>query len=312
MLFIKLARTFKSGWKNLLRNGSLAVATVGVITITLFIINIQAATVFANNMLLKEVEDRVNISVYVNTDVNESETLKIKEKIEAYPETQKVSYISREDALADFRESTSENETIQKAIKELGGNPLGAVLNVKAHNPDQYEAISQKIERSDFKDKVFKVNYQKYRSVIDDLNKEIKSNQRVALSLGITFSLIAILITFNSIRITMYAHQKEIEIMRLVGASNNYIRLPFLWEGIFYGLIAVLIAVPLSYFYLHFVATGEASSSVLPFSNSRFIQSFLRGYSVDNLVWIILSQLFLGAFLGVVSSIIAIRRYLKV
>jgi len=311
-MFAKLSRTFKSGWKNLIRNGSLAIATIGVITITLFIINVQGATVFANNTLLKEVESRVNISVYVNTEMSEAETLKIKSEIERYPEVKSVEYISREDALASFKELNSDNETIQRAISELGENPLGAALNIRAYNPDQYQAISKKIEASSFRESVLEVNYQKYRGVIENLNKEIKSNQRMALTLGITFSVIAILITFNSIRITMYAHQKEIEIMRLVGASNNYIRLPFLWEGIFYGLIAAIIAIPLSYFYLKIVATGDASGSVLPFSNSRFIQSFLSGYFVENALWIISSQLFLGILLGVISSVLAIRKYLKI
>jgi len=311
-MFAKLSRTFKSGWKNLVRNGSLAVATIGVITITLFIINVQAATVFANNTLLEEVEDRVNISVYVNTEISESEILKIKNEIERYPEVKSVQYISREDALASFKELNSENETIKKAIEELGENPLGAALNIRAHDPNQYQMISKRIENSSFKESVMEVNYQKYSGVIENLNKEIKSNQRIALTLGITFSIIAVLITFNSIRITMYAHQKEIEIMRLVGASNNYIRLPFLWEGIFYGLIAVVIAVPLSYFYLRIMATGDGGGSVLPFSNSRFIQSFLSGYFVQNAVWIIFSQLFIGIFLGVISSILAIRKYLKI
>ncbi len=311
-MLIKLVRTFKAGWKNLIRNGSLAVATVGVITTALFIINIQGVTVFSNYKFLEDVKDKVSISVYVDTDVAEEEVLQIKKEIENYSEVSEVNYTSREDALSKFKDSTKDNKTIQKALDEIEDNPLGAVLNVKANNPDQYKEIASKIENSSAKDKLLAVNYRKYKKVIDNINQGIKSNQKIAFTLGITFSLIAILITFNSIKITMYVHQKEIEIMRLVGASNNYIRLPFLWEGIFYGLIATLIAVPLSYFYLDFVSSGGDSGALLPLSNSRFIEMFLRDYFVNNFFQILFSQILLGTLLGVLSSVIAIRRYLKV
>ncbi len=311
-MLLKLVRTLKAGLNNLVRNGWLTVATVSVLTIALFIVNVQIAIVVANNLLLDDIENRVNISVYVNTDVPENEITDIKNEIERYSEVESINYVSREQALEDFKERNKDNETIQKAVEELGSNPLGAVLNIKAYNPDDYNNISGKIEQASFSEKISKINYQKYRSVIDNLNKEIKSNQRVAVVLGLTLSIIAVLITFNSIRITMYAHRQEIEIMRLVGASNNYIRMPFIWEGIFYGLIAAVIAVPLSYFYLNFVAAGEAANSILPFSNTRFIQTFLSDYFVRNLHYVVLSQFVFGMLLGVISSAIAIRKHLKV
>lgn len=308
----KILRTFKAGVQNFFRNGWLSIATVSVIVITLFIINIQIAVVFANEMLLREVEDRVNISVYVNLDVPEEEIMNMKEVIEAYQEVIAVEYISKEDALADFKERNKDNETIQQSIEELGTNPLGAVLNVKAADPSLYESIASKIEQSTYGEKISKVNYQKYRGIIDNLNKEIKSNQRVAIALGATLSVIAILITFNSIRITMYSHRQEIEIMRLVGASNNYIKFPFIWEGIFYGIAAAIITVPLVYFYLNFIGSDDMADSILPFSNTRFIQQFLSDYFLKNLALVLAGQFLFGIFLGVVSSAIAIRRHLKV
>jgi cell division transport system permease protein len=311
-MLIKIGRTFKAGAQNFARNGWLTVATVSVIVITLFIVNVQAGMIVANNLLLEDIKDRVNISIYVNTNVSDEDIGKIREIVETYPEVEALKYVSKEEALDDFKKRNEDNETIRKAVEELGENPLGAVINIKAHNPDQYEAISQKIEGSDFSSQISKVNYQKYRSIIDSLNREIKSNQRVALILGITLSIIAVLITFNSIRITMYAHRQEVEIMRLVGASNNYIRMPFIWEGIFYGLIAATIAVPLSYFYLDFVASGDAANSILPFSNTKFIRTFLTDYFVANIIYVILFQFVFGMLLGIVSSAIAIRKYLKV
>jgi len=109
----------------------------------------------------------------------------------------------------------------------------------------------------------------------------------------------------------MYSHRQEIEIMRLVGASTNYVRLPFIWEGIFYGFIASVIVLPLSYFYLKFISSG-GGGSILPFSNTRFIDDFLKNFFMENIAWIIVFQIMAGIFLGVISSVIAIRKYLKV
>lgn len=313
-MWIKLFRTFKSGMKNLFRNGWLTVATVSIIAITLFIINIQAAVVFANYLLLKDVQSRVNISVYFNEETTQVEIEEIRKEIESYQEVSVAEFVSQEQALKDFknRNEKKNEEVIKEALEMLGYNPLRAALNVKAHNSDDYKKIDEKIKGADFFPSIYKVNYHKYSSVIDNLNKDIQSNQRIAVAFGATLSVIAILITFNSIRITMYSHRQEIEIMRLVGASNNYIRMPFVWEGFFYGIFAALLAIPLTFAYLHFVSAGEASGSILPFSQTKFLRTFLEDYFFRNLVLIVLFQFIFGMFLGVLSSVIAIRRYLKI
>lgn len=311
-MFTKLVRTLKAGVQNFIRNGWLSVATVSVIVIALFIINVQVAIVTANELLLKDVQSHVNISVYFNTDVDETKVINAKDQIRQYPNVTLVEFISKEQALADFKENNKDNETIQRSIEELGSNPLGPVLNVNATDPNHYEGIASQIEQSEFASDISKVNYRKYQGIIDSLNNEIKANQRVAILLGLTLSIVAILITFNGIRINIYAHKQEIEIMRLVGASNNYVRLPFIFEGIFYGVAAAIVAVPLAYFYLSFIASGDTSNSILPFSNTKFIQTFLNDYFIKNIALVILSQFFFGILLGVISSAIAIRKYLKV
>jgi cell division transport system permease protein len=311
-MLIKLVRTFRAGMQNFIRNGWLSVATVSVIIIALFIINIQAGMVIANQLLLDDVQDRVNISVYFKTDTDDEHIREVGENIRGIENVSAVEFISKEQALNDFRERNKDNETIQKSIDELGINPLGAALNVKSDNPDNYEAITSQIEGAEFSEYVSKVNYHKYKDIIDNLSREVRANQKVALLLGLTLSVISVLITFNSIRINMYAHRQEIEVMKLVGASNNYVRMPFVWEGIFYGLVAAFLAIPLSYVYLNYISSGEAANSILPFSNTKFIQTFLTDYFLKNIFLVIVAQFFLGIFLGVVSSLIAIRKHLKV
>jgi len=308
---LKFLRSLRAGFKNFHRNGWLSVATISIITVTLFIVNIQIAVVISENLLLNDIKDRVSISAYFKADVTEQEVLRAKDEFDKYQEVASIEYISKDQALDDFKEDNSGNEILLKSLEEIESNPFEPTLSIKAHEPQDYDLVARAISESSYAGVINTVNYDKYSNVIDSLGSEIDSNQKTGLALGITLTVIAILITFNSIRITMYAHAREIEIMRLVGASNNYIRMPYIWEGILYGLISAVIALPLSYIYLRFVAMPEASGVILPFSNGIYIKMFLEDIFYKNLYWIIPAQLGIGVLLGVVSSFIAIGRYLK-
>ncbi len=307
---LKFPRTLKTGFKNFYRNGWLSVATISIITVTLFIINIQFAVVISDNLLLNDIKDRVSISVYFKPDTTEQDVLMAKDEFSRYQEVASIEYISKEKALEEFKKENVDNKIMLKSLEEIEINPFEPILSVKAREPRDYDLIARAVDESSYKDFINTVNYDKYSNVIDSLGAEIDSNRQTGLALGITLAIIAVLITFNSVRITMYAHSREIEIMRLVGASNGYIRMPFVWEGILYGLISAAIALPLSFVYLKFVAIPEASGVVLPFSNSVYIEQFLREIFVKNAVRIVPAELGVGILLGVASSVIAMGRYL--
>ncbi|MDZ7611487.1 MAG: permease-like cell division protein FtsX [Candidatus Moranbacteria bacterium] len=310
-MFLKLARTFKTGFQNFYRNGLLSVLTISVIVIAIFIINIQAGVTYSENLLLENIKNRVSISVYFDPETPEGKIKSIRNEFQQFGEVESVEYVSKEQALKEFKAENEDSEILQQSIEELDENPFEASLGIKAYNPSDYQLIAEAIKQGQYSDTISSVNYDKYESVIDNLSSQIESNRKIGFILGGTLSLIAILITFNSIRITMYAYGKEIEIMKLVGASNNYIRMPFIWEGLFYGVISSLIALPLSYGYLKFVATNEVSGSIMPFSSGIYLNEFLNGFFMENLVWIILAEIAAGILLGVVSSVIAIRKYLQ-
>ncbi len=307
---LNFPRTLKTGFKNFYRNGWLSVATISIITVTLFIINIQFAVVISDNLLLNDIKDRVSISVYFKPETTEQDVLLAKEDFGKYQEVASVEYISKEKALEDFKIENADNDIMLKSLEEIETNPFNPTLSVKAHEPRDYELIARAVNDSSYSEFIDTVNYDKYSKVINSLGDEIDANKQTGLALGITLAIIAILITFNSVRITMYAHSREIEIMRLVGASNNYIRMPFVWEGIFYGFISAVIAIPLSFVYLKFVAISEASGVALPISNSVYIKQFLENIFLQNAFKIVPAELGIGILLGAMSSIIAMGRYL--
>lgn len=310
-MWIKIVRTFKAGAQNFWRNRWLSVATICVILIAIFVITIQVGVVVANNLLLDDAQNRVSISVYFKPDVQKDQIMTVKDDLSRYKEIKEIDYISKDDALVGFEQRIEGNEILKETLKELGSNPFEDTMNIKAHDPSQYEVIAISIQNGQYKDLIESVNYDKYKNIIDGLSSEIKSNQRVGILLGITLSVVAILITFNSVMITIYSYRKEIEIMRLVGASRTYIQFPFIWEGVIFGFIAGILSAPLSYLYLKFISIGESSGAILPFSNSIYIQQFLSEYFIGNILLVILVQVGIGIFLGVISSVIAVRKYLK-
>ena len=311
-MWLQIKRTIRFAINNITHNYWLATATIGSIAIALFIINIQIANLMANHLLLQDIQNKVNISVYLKPEVDDEVGREIARKIESYSEVEKVNYVSKEEAFEKFKKDTANNQVLQEALDEVGDNPLGITLNVKAYNSEDYPKINEKIKRDDFQDKIESINYEEYKGIISSLNEEIKSSQKITVILATVLSLIAILITFSTITITIYTHRKEIEIMKLVGGSNFFVSAPFVWEGIIYGIIAAVISTLASYGYLHYIIKNSSDGSLLSLSSARFIKQFLETYLIRNRALIIFSQLLAGIFLGVTSSLISIRKYLKI
>ncbi len=299
--FLKLSRTLKEGFQNFYRNGWLSVATITILTISLYIISITIIMGMAASMILKNTEEKINVSVYFNPEVQEQRIMEIKSKLQSYQEIKSVEYVSKDKALEDFLEIEN-NQAIKQSLEEIGENPLLASLVIKSNNSDQYPTIVNAIENSNFKDEVTRVNYDEHKLVIERLNNIIKMVERVGVILGLIFIVIATMITFNAIRITMFAHKQEFEIMRLVGASNLYVETPYFFQGIFYGVSAAIIGlfmIFLTFFFISSLTGGVISRSALM---GMFYSQFFVNFGI---------LLVCGVALGVLSSSIAIRRYLK-
>lgn len=304
MKTLKLWRTFKEGWQNFRRNGWLSFATVSILTLSLFIVGLSTLLGLTTHYMLQNMREKVSVNVSFNPDVPEQRMLEIRDELSKYKkEIASVEYVSRDAALETFLAENKNNPAVTQAIEEIGENPLLPSLVIKAVQPEDFQVIVNQIQRSTFQSDISRINYDKNKKIFNNLERNNKSIKKVGLILGIAFIFIAVLITFNTIRITIYSHRQEFEIMRLVGASNIYVRMPFVFEGIFYGIAAALTTV---------VALFGAAYVISPLTQGALPQGNFMGLYIQFLIPMILGLLFLGIFLGVLSSSIAIRRYLKV
>jgi cell division transport system permease protein len=241
--------------------------------------------------------------VYFRRSTAEDDMLKMKKAVEQLPTIKSVEYISSADALTDFKEKHKNDPTISQALAELAQNPLLASLNVKAKDSNDYPAIAQYLENQGFTPIVEKVTYSQNKNAIDRLNKLIDTLNRMGLAITIFIAFAASLVAFNTIRLAIYSNRDEIAIMRMVGASNTFIKGPYIVDGILYGFFGILLTVLL---------TAPLMNIAAPVVARLIPEMDLQAYFYANLPNLFGYLLVFGAALGVLSSWVAIRRYLKV
>lgn len=307
MFWTKVRRVTKAGIVNFLRNGWVSLATVLVSVVALFTIG---SLIFARAILttaLDQLQDKVDVSVYFKTSANEEEILAVKDKLEKMGEVKAVEYVSREQALVNFTERHKDNALIVQSLSEIGDNPLGAALNIKAKETSQYESIASFLgspsELVGENSIIDKINYHQNKVVIEKLTKIFDSARNLGASISLVMIIIAILVTFNTIRLAIFTAREEIGVMRLVGASERFVSGPFVIEGVLTGAIASVIAMIL--FYPFTLWLGPATEKFLSEIN-------IYQYYLSNFFEIFAVLLVVGVGLGVISSLIAVRRYLKV
>ncbi|NCN07424.1 ABC transporter permease [Candidatus Falkowbacteria bacterium] len=305
MILITAKRSIIFAIQSFWRNIWLSLATIFIIALTFLSINFLVVINAISDSAIAAVKDKIDVSVYFKQDVRETKIAEVKSHIETLLQVEKITYISPDENLRVFTERRKDDTVIQEVLQELSGNPLGATLIVKAKNLNDYSEILKAIDNPAYSDLIEKKGYDDHHSAIDNINTITNNVKRGAWIVTFMFIIIAILIVFNTVRIAIFTHQQEIGIMKLVGASNSFIRSPFILENIFSGVIACGIAISVIYFIL---------SLIQPHLNNFFagVNVDLVGYFNANFIAIFGSQLVGIILLNIISSSLALGKYLKV
>jgi len=302
-MLTSIKRILKTGFSDFWRNRWVSQATIGVMIITLFVIVSFFMLGGVMNNVVDDLKSRMDISVYFKIDTDEDNILKIREDLTDLNQIKDIEYISRSDALARFKDRHQNDPLILQSLEEIGSNPLTASLNIQASDPTtDFPFINQFLDKN-YDSVIDKVNYQENKEIIDRVTTFSGATKRAGIVLSLILITIVILVTFNTIRLTIYSVRDEIGIMRLVGASNSYIRGPFIVEGVIYGVIATVI----STFVCWAVFKGLS-----PRLASMLLDFNLYDHFTQNILYIVSLQIAIGITLGGLGSYIAIRRYLKI
>ncbi len=301
-----LKSIIKAGLLNFKRSGLISFASVLVTTITLSVITLIILLQAVLHFSLNQIKDKVDVTIYFTVGAPEEKILTLKNSIEKLPEVASVTYTSDEDALKLFRERHSNDYPTIQALDEINQNPLGGYLNIKAKEVSQYESIANFLKSNNAlvlgsASIIDKVNYYQNKSVIDRLNSIIAGAQRLGFIVTIIMVLISIVVTYNTIRLTIFISKEEIAVMRLVGASKKRVSGPFMVEGALYGIIATILTL-----IIFLPATAWVGRNM-----TSFLGLNLYEYYLSNIFQIFLILLLSGVLLGTISSVVAIRRYLN-
>jgi cell division transport system permease protein len=307
---ITLGRIFRTGAINFLRNATLAAAAIAVMVVTLTTILFSLITSATFSHTIGQIAGKINISVYLNDNVTNEQRDALMHKVRLLSEVKSVSYVSKNEALAQYEAENSNNKSLLQAINETGGNPLPASVEIDPYDPgkiDQIKTILNEPSTIALENPTAGTSYSGDRKeAIDKIANATDVLRRVGVVLVVLFALISMLIIFNTIQMAIFNRRDEITIMRLLGATTWYIRGPFVVESGIYGVCAAFISLGL--IDLVFVL----SSSALQATSLGLLDiAYAETYFHAHFLLLLTAQLLIGIVIGAVSSVIATRRYLK-
>lgn len=301
-------RIVVAGFRGFYRNRTVSLSSIFILTITLSIISSFYLSRAIFDYTLDQVRQKVDVRVYFNTDATEEQVAEVRAKLQGLPQVKSVTYTSEEQALADFKEKHAGDQLTLQALDELGSNPFGASLSITAKDTTQYEAIAQALSSGsgllgEAEGSVDKINYYQLKDSIDKLNNIIGWTDTVGFWISVVFVLMSCMIVYNTIRLAIFVYRDEIAVMKLVGASNMFIRGPFVVEALLYALVATILS--LAFFWG--ATIWVAKKTVFFFEGMN-----LHLYFVQNFFELAGILLLSGAVLAVISSLLAVRKYLKI
>lgn len=298
-------RIFNFAINDFSRNKGIAIATIFVLTITIMLVTGLFFFQGIASYLTSQIQDKIDITAYFKEGTPEQDILNVKDEImKMSPNIKNIEYISKDQALASFNERHKDNPVLAQALLEVGNNPFLPSLNITTNgDPSQYASISNILQTSDLNKLIEKVDFSQKKNIIEKVYSITSNINMFGLLLGVVLIIVAILVVFNTIKLAIENSKDEISTMRIVGASNWFIRGPFVIQGMIYGIISFLICFLISAVSAYFLSSKIGV--ILPGFN--MFRYFLTNW------WIfVLIQLGFGMGVGIISSFIVVKKHLDV
>lgn len=304
---ITLWRVIHTGIVNFMRNITLAVAAMAVMVVTLTIVLFSVITNATFNNTIVQITDKIDVSVFLKDSTTPQQTKQLVAQLEKQPNVSEVRYLDKSQALKRYQQQNAGNEQLLAAINETS-NPLPATILVQPRDLNQIQDIKDFLSQP--KVAALQSDQPSYsgdrKEAIDKITHATNVLRKIGIIAIIGFTIICALIIFNTIQMAIFNRRDEIQIQRLLGASTNYIRGPFIVESIIYGILSAVFSV------LIVNAAFLASSNALEATSLGLLDiNYASTYFGSHFLQLLAMQLMLGIVIGAVSSTIATRRYLK-
>jgi len=304
MFLLSFARVIKFSLQDIGRNIWLSLVTIIILVLALFSINLLLVVKVISATAISAVKEKIDISLYLRTNTEENRILALKAKISKLEQVKDIEYISQQAALESFKVKHKNNPEILQALVELGKNPLSPSLVIKPKSIDQSDELIANLNKID-DDIIESRNFADRKTMLEKINSITDKVSEAGLLMSLVFVFITLLVVYNAIRVAIYTHRMEIGIMKLVGASNWFIRAPYLLSSIIYTLIGLIATIIIFYPFLGLLQPYlEAffigyNFNVISYFNSHFIAIF----GIEFLA---------AALINALASLVAVSKYSKV
>lgn len=292
------SRHFRESFRSIKRNAMMSIASISAVTVTLLIVGVFLTVMLNVNNMATGAEKDVQVQVFIDLTAKKADQDVLKKEIEKIDEVASIEYVTKDEALENLITDLGEEGKTFETYGE-DGNPLRDEFIVKTKDPKDIVTVASKIEKLD---NVFSVNYGE--EIVDKLFAAVKIVRNVGFVLIVGLLFTAMFLISNTIKITIFARKTEIEIMRLVGAKNSFIRGPFLIEGLLIGLMGSIIPI---------VVIVLSYNSIYNSFPAKLFGTMFKMTEPNPLVFevsIILALI--GGFIGMWGSLISVRKFLKI
>ena len=290
----------------MVRNIWLSLVTLMILVLALFSINLLLAVKVLGSSTISAVKNKIDVNLYLKTDAAEDRILALKAKVSQLEAVRQVDYISKQAAAETFREKNKNRPEILQTLIELGKNPLSPSLVIKPKDVNNYNELIASLNKID-DDIIESRDFEDYQTVLVKTNNITQKASQVGLTVSLLFILITVLVVYNTARVAIYTHRREIGIMKLVGASTWFIRAPHLISGIIYAFLGVAIIIIILYPFLGLIQPYLSSF----FYGLDFEVNILSYYN-NNFFTIFGLEFLAAALVNLLASLIAVGKYSKV
>ena len=298
--------------KNIRRDPHLAFASILVMTLTFLTLNLFIFSVVGSGVILEYLSDKAQVSIFFLDTKSEEEILVLKNKLEEDTRVKSISYVSKDQALKNFTEINKDEPVLLESVES---NPLPASLEVRAQKLVDLQKLSEEFEQIDGVDDV-----RFYQDVVDKFRKWATMLRIGSFALLFILSTVSVIVILTTIGITIHSKGIEVEILKLVGATDSHVKTPLVLQGVFYGISAAIIST-IVLFALIPVFSPMVNSLFrgIEFSDKWWVILFWSPifggqgllYRILSLFGILFLEMVFGIFLGYIGSTLAIRKYLK-
>ena len=303
-MWLSAGRILKFGFQDIARNVWLSLVTVMILVLTLFSVNLLLAVQAISGAAVDTIKNKIDVSLYLSPEAPADKIAVLKARISAMSIVSSVDFVSQEEALKRFQKFNVKDSTINQALSTLNSNPLTPSLVIKPSETGRFDELLMALNKID--DPLIQArDFDNYKTILDKIDAITKKVSEAGFFVSGLFMLITLLVIFNTAKVAIYTHRNEIGIMRLVGASNWFIKAPFLISSFLYTLFSSVFVTIVFYLFLNLL--------------QPYLEAFFVGYTFNIMAyftanfWAIFGLQFLvAALVNMLASWLAVSKYSNV